>query len=276
MLNVQRSTFIDTHCHLDGEEFAQDRDAVVQRAQEAGCKAIFLPAIDVASCHTVLDVCAQYPGYCYPMLGLHPEEVRADWRDQLTAIRKCLDMSLTSPNSPLTSKLLAIGEVGLDYYWSREFEQEQLEAFEEQVRWAVELQLPLMIHCRKAQNEMVHIIKKYAHDLPGGVFHCFTGNEQEARQLLEFPHFVLGIGGVLTFKKSHLPETLVAAVPLDHIVLETDAPYMAPVPLRGQRNESAFIRHVITRLAEAYGVSEEDICRQTNANVQKVFGGMCK
>ena len=276
MLNVQRSTFIDTHCHLDGEEFAQDRDAVVQRAQEAGCKAIFLPAIDVASCHTVLDVCAQYPGYCYPMLGLHPEEVRADWRDQLAAIRKCLDMSLTSPNSPLTSKLLAIGEVGLDYYWSREFEQEQLEAFEEQVRWAVELQLPLMIHCRKAQNEMVHIIKKYAHDLPGGVFHCFTGNEQEARQLLEFPQFMLGIGGVLTFKKSHLPETLAAAVPLDRIVLETDAPYMAPVPLRGQRNESAFIRHVITRLAEAYGVSEEDICSQTNANVQKVFGGMCK
>ena len=276
MLNVQRSTFIDTHCHLDGEEFAQDRDAVVQRAQEAGCKAIFLPAIDVASCHTVLDVCAQYPGYCYPMLGLHPEEVRADWRDQLAAIRKCLDMSLTSPNSPLTSKLLAIGEVGLDYYWSREFEQEQLEAFEEQVRWAVELQLPLMIHCRKAQNEMVHIIKKYAHDLPGGVFHCFTGNEQEARQLLEFPQFMLGIGGVLTFKKSHLPETLAAAVPLDRIVLETDAPYMAPVPLRGQRNESAFIRHVITHLAEAYGVSEEDICRQTNANVQKVFGGMCK
>lgn len=276
MLNVQRSTFIDTHCHLDGEEFAQDRDAVVQRAQESGCKAIFLPAIDVASCHTVLDVCAQYPGYCYPMLGLHPEEVRADWCDQLAAIRKCLDMSLTSPNSPLTSKLLAIGEVGLDYYWSREFEQEQLEAFEEQVRWAVELQLPLMIHCRKAQNEMVHIIKKYAHDLPGGVFHCFTGNEQEARQLLEFPQFMLGIGGVLTFKKSHLPETLAAAVPLDRIVLETDAPYMAPVPLRGQRNESAFIRHVITRLAEAYGVSEEDLCRQTNANVQKVFGGMCK
>ena len=268
--------YIDTHCHLDGEEFAQDRDAVVQRAQEAGCKAIFLPTIDVASCHTVLDVCAQYPGYCYPMLGLHPEEVRADWRDELAAIRKCLDMSLTSPNSPLTSKLLAIGEVGLDYYWSREFEQEQLEAFEEQVRWAVELQLPLMIHCRKAQNEMVHIIKKYAHDLPGGVFHCFTGNEQEARQLLEFPQFMLGIGGVLTFKKSHLPETLAAAVPLDRIVLETDAPYMAPVPLRGQRNESAFIRHVITRLAEAYGVSEEDICRQTNANVQKVFGGMCK
>ena len=305
-------SFIDTHCHLDGEEFAADRDAVVQRAQEAGCTKVFLPAIDLKTCHTVLDVCAQYPGFCYPMLGLHPEEVRADWREQLRRIREYVgtvargcENSLSAENPqqsnlvppyPRTSappKMLAIshlllavsqkpkaksqlpiaiGEVGLDYYWSREFEQEQLEAFEEQVRWAVEMQLPLMIHCRKAQNEMVHIIKKYVHDLPGGVFHCFTGNEQEACQLLEFDRFVLGIGGVLTFKKSHLPETLAAVVPLDRIVLETDAPYMAPVPMRGQRNESSYIRHVITRLAEAYDVSEEEICRQTNENVQKVFG----
>jgi TatD DNase family protein len=266
MFNVQHSTFIDTHCHLDGEEFAEDRNAVVQRAREAGCKAIFLPAIDVKSCHTVLDVCAQYPDYCYPMLGLHPEEVRADWRDQLAAIKTLLLRFWEGVGGG------CIGEVGLDYYWNREFEKEQLEAFEEQVRWAVELQLPLMIHCRKAQNEMVAIIKKYAKDLVGGVFHCFTGNEQEACQLLEFPQFMLGIGGVLTFKKSHLPETLAAVVPLNRIVLETDAPYMAPVPMRGQRNESAFIRYVITRLAEAYGVSEDEICRQTNENVQKVFG----
>ncbi|MBQ8657070.1 MAG: TatD family hydrolase, partial [Prevotella sp.] len=170
------------------------------------------------------------------------------------------------------SKVIAIGEVGLDFYWSREFEQEQLQAFEEQVRWSVETCLPLMIHCRKAQNEMVTILKRYARELPGGVFHCFTGNEQEARQLLEFDRFVLGIGGVLTFKKSHLPEVLPAAVPLERVVLETDAPYMAPVPMRGQRNEPAFIRHVITRLAEAYGVSEDEICRQTNANVTRVFG----
>ena len=256
--------FIDSHCHLDGEEFKDDRDVVVQRAREAGCQAIFLPAIDVASCHTVLDTCRQYPGYCYPMLGLHPEEVRADWRDQLLAISQQLKSNSQQP--------IAIGEVGLDYYWSREFEEEQLQAFEEQVRWAVELQLPLMIHCRKAQNEMVNLLKRYADDLPGGVFHCFTGNEQEARQLLEFPRFVLGIGGVLTFKKSHLPEVLPACVPLHRIVLETDAPYMSPVPLRGQRNEPANIVHVIKRLAEAYGVSEQEICRQTNENVKKVFG----
>jgi TatD DNase family protein len=263
--------FIDSHCHLDGEEFKDDRDAVVQRAREAGCQAIFLPAIDVASCHTVLDTCSQYPGYCYPMLGLHPEEVRADWRDQLLAISNWL-LAISHQHKSNSQQPIAIGEVGLDYYWSREFEEEQLQAFEEQVRWAVELQLPLMIHCRKAQNEMVNLLKRYADELPGGVFHCFTGNEQEARQLLEFPRFVLGIGGVLTFKKSHLPEVLPACVPLHRIVLETDAPYMSPVPLRGQRNEPANIVHVIKRLAEAYGVSEQEICRQTNENVKKVFG----
>jgi TatD DNase family protein len=255
--------YIDTHCHLDGEEFAQDREEVVQRAREAGCMQIFLPAIDVKSCQTVLDTCGQYPNYCYPMLGLHPEEVRTDWHEQLAQIK----------SSIMNSKLpiIAIGEVGLDYYWSREFEQEQLEAFEEQVRWSIEMHLSLMIHCRKAQNEMVTILKKYANDLPGGVFHCFTGNEQEARQLLEFDRFVLGVGGVSTFKKSHLPEVLPACVPLDRLVLETDAPYMAPVPMRGQRNESAYIRHVITRLAEAYGVSEDTICQQTTANVERIF-----
>ena len=253
--------FIDTHCHLDGEEFNDDRDAVVQRAREAGCTSIFLPAIDMASCQTVLNTCKRYPDFCYPMLGLHPEEVRSDWREQLSIIHSQLSIS----------ECVAIGEIGLDYYWSREFEQEQLLAFEEQVRWSVELQLPLMIHCRKAQNEMVAILKKYANDLPGGVFHCFTGNEQEARQLLEFDRFVLGIGGVLTFKKSHLPEVLPACVPLSRIVLETDAPYMAPVPLRGQRNESSYIVHVIQKLAEAYGVSAEEICQQTNENVARIF-----
>ncbi len=274
-------SFIDTHCHLDGDEFAADRDEVVQRARESGCTRIFLPAIDIKSCHAVLATASQYPGYCFPMLGLHPEEVRSDWRKQLDDIKEIINSYRQSSDANRQSSdgkhqtsdvnLLAIGEIGLDFYWSREFEQEQLEAFEEQVRWSVAMRLPLMIHCRKAQNELVAILKRYADQLPGGVFHCFTGNEQEARQLLEFPRFVLGIGGVSTFKKSHLPEVLPAAVPLDRIVLETDAPYMAPVPLRGQRNEPAFIRHVIARLAEAYGVAEHVICQQTNANVARIF-----
>ena len=251
--------FIDTHCHLDGEEFREDLDAVVTRAQEAGVAAIGIPGIDLKSCQTVIDLCHRYPGYCYPMLGLHPEEVRSDWREVLTAIY------------PVVRETIAIGEVGLDFYWSREFEQEQLEAFEQQVRWSVELQLPLMIHCRKAQNEMVSILKRYKNDLPGGVFHCFTGNELEAKELLQFERFVLGIGGVLTFKKSHLPEVLPAVVPLDRIVLETDAPYMAPVPMRGQRNEPAFVAHVLHKLAEAYGVSEEEVAEKTTQNCKKVL-----
>ncbi len=261
--------FIDTHCHLDGEEFMTDRDAVVQRAREAGCTHIFLPAIDLASCESVLATCRQYPNYCRPMLGLHPEEVRADWNEVLSSIHTLLTQNVMEEQPQ--QHMIAIGEVGLDFYWSREFEKEQLLAFEEQVRWSVETRLPLMIHCRKAQNELVNILKRYAHELPGGVFHCFTGNEQEARQLLDFPQFVLGIGGVLTFKKSHLPEVLSAVVPLNRIVLETDAPYMSPVPLRGQRNESSFIPHVIKRLAEAYNVTQEEVCTATNRTAMRIF-----
>ena len=250
---------IDTHCHLDGEEFLEDLDAVVTRAREAGVTAIGVPGIDLKSCDTVLEVCRRYPGYCFPMLGLHPEEVRADWREVLARIK------------PFLNKGVCVGEVGLDFYWSREFEREQIEAFEEQVRWSVELGLPLMIHCRKAQNEMVTLLKRFKNQLPGGVFHCFTGNELEARELLQFDRFVLGIGGVLTFKKSKLPETLQAVVPLERIVLETDSPYMAPVPMRGQRNEPAFVAHVAQRLAEIYGVSISEVIRQTDENCKKVL-----
>lgn len=253
--------FIDTHAHLDGTEFAEDRATVVQRAKDAGASQVFIPAIDLPSLDTVMDFCRQFPDFAYPMVGLHPEEVKADWQEVLSAMHPHLS----------DVGVIAIGEVGLDFYWSREFEKEQMAAFEEQVRWSVETRLPLMIHCRKAQNELVGILRRYQKELPGGVFHCFTGNENEARQLLEFENFVLGIGGVLTFKKSHLPEVLPAVVPLSRIVLETDAPYMAPVPKRGERNESSFIPYIIARLADAYGVEEEEVARQTNENVGRIF-----
>lgn len=256
--------FIDTHSHLDGEEFDTDRDEVVARAKAAGVNKVFIPAVNLPSVDTVLSSCARYPGFAYPMIGLHPEDVKADWRGVLAQMKARLD----ADGHPF----IAIGEVGLDYYWSREFEKEQLEAFEEQVRWSVDSRLPLMIHCRKAQNEMVHLLRNYKSDLPGGVFHCFTGNEKEAAELLQFDNFVLGIGGVLTFKKSHLPEVLPAAVPLERIVIETDSPYMAPVPMRGKRNESAFALYVLKRLAECYGVSEEEVAAATNGNVRRVFG----
>ena len=262
---------IDTHAHIDGPEFDQDRDEVIARAREAGVGAILVPAIDLPSTRRIATLCNQHRGYLFPMLGLHPEEVRADYRDVLSQLKLLLTPS--AETSPTT--FIAVGEVGLDYYWSREYEQEQLDAFEQQVLWSIETRLPLMIHCRKAQNEMVRLLRRYESELPGGVFHCFTGNEHEALELLQFQRFVLGIGGVLTFKKSHLPETLAKTVPLSRIVVETDAPYMAPVPMRGQRNESAFTVHVVRRLAEAYGVTDADVAQQTTLTAEQVFGITC-
>lgn len=254
--------YIDTHTHIDGTEFDADRAEVISRAKAAGVTKMFVPAIDLKSVDTVLRVCRDNSGFAYPMIGLHPEEVKEDWQEQLHAMRQMLQDS---------HPFIAIGEVGLDYYWSREYADEQLEAFEEQVKWSIETRLPLMIHCRKAQNEMVALLRKYKDQLPGGVFHCFTGNVHEAEELMTFPRFVLGIGGVSTFKSSHLREDLPAAVPLDRIVLETDSPYMAPVPLRGQRNESAFLPHVIKTLAASYGVSENEVAQTTTRTALAVF-----
>ena len=254
-------TFTDTHTHLDGEEFKADLPDVISRAKEQGVGRVFIPAIDLKSVDTVLDVCRQFPGYAFPMIGLHPEEVKADWEMQLDAMKSRFN----------EAPFIAIGEVGLDFYWDRTFEREQLLAFEAQVEWAVEVQLPLMIHCRKAQNELVHILKKYESRLSGGVFHCFTGNQKEAEQLLQFKRFALGIGGVLTFKSSHLREDLPASVPLERIVLETDSPYMAPVPHRGERNESAFVYLVLEKLAEVYGVSADKVAQVTEENVRRIF-----
>lgn len=254
--------YIDTHIHIDGTEFDADRAEVISRAKAAGVTKMFVPAIDLKSVDTVLRVCRDNSGFAYPMIGLHPEEVKEDWQEKLHAMRQILQDS---------HPFIAIGEVGLDYYWSREYADEQLEAFEEQVKWSIETRLPLMIHCRKAQNEMVALLRKYKDQLPGGVFHCFTGNVHEAEELMTFPRFVLGIGGVSTFKSSHLREDLPAAVPLDRIVLETDSPYMAPVPLRGQRNESAFLPHVIKTLAASYGVSEDEVAQTTTRTALAVF-----
>ena len=267
LLSTKRGTFIlkmiftDTHTHLDGDEFKNDLPDVIRRAKEQGVGRVFIPAIDLKSVDSVVAVCRRFPGYAYPMIGLHPEEVKADWKDQLDKIKSHFH----------DAPFIAIGEVGLDFYWDRTFESQQLLAFEAQVEWAIEAQLPLMIHCRKAQNELVHILKRYEKQLVGGVFHCFTGNQKEAEQLLQFDKFALGIGGVLTFKSSHLREDLPASVPLDRIVLETDSPYMAPVPHRGERNESAFVRLVLEKLAEAYGVSADEVARVTEENVKRIF-----
>lgn len=261
--------YIDTHAHLDGPEFHDDLDAVIGRARAAGVAAVFIPGIDRASIASVRAVCQRYQGFCYPMIGLQPEEVREDWEEVLCEMRRALDEDI-SGSAP--ASYIAVGEVGLDFYWSREYERQQLAAFERQVEWSVETRLPLMIHCRKAQNELLAILRRYEKELPGGVFHCFTGNRHEAEEYLRMDRFVLGIGGVSTFKSSHLREDLPASVPLSRIVLETDSPYMAPVPHRGQRNESAFTLEVLRNLACCYGVSEEEVARVTNDNVARVFG----
>ena len=254
--------FIDTHAHIDGEEFDLDRDEMVARARDAGAKAILVPAINMEGLENMRSVVKSYPGFAYAMIGLHPEDVRSDWRELIAEMRRIQESS--------PSEFIAIGEVGLDFYWSREYEHEQLECFEEQVRWAIEVRLPLVIHCRKAQNELVAILKKYRSQLCGGIFHCFAGNEKEAAELLAFDGFLIGVGGVLTFKKSHLPEVL-PSIPLDRLVCETDAPYMAPVPMRGKRNESAFIPYVIERMAEAYRITADEVARRTTANARRLF-----
>ena len=253
--------FIDTHAHIDGEEFDCDRNEVIARAKAEGVTNIFVPAIDYATSERALQMSSKYEDFLYSMVGLHPEEVDENWERQLEYIKPLL----------ADPRCIAIGEVGLDYYWSREHAEEQLAAFETQVRWSVDTRLPLAIHCRKAQNEMVGVMRKYRNDLPGGIFHCFTGNEREAEELLSFPQFALGIGGVLTFKKSHLPEVLPSTVPLDRIVVETDSPYMAPVPYRGKRNESAFAVEVVRKLADIYCTTEEEIGRITTDNVNRIF-----
>lgn len=265
---------VDTHTHLDAEEFDEDRAEAFARAKAAGIGKLFLPAIDVKTTLAVLDLSRQYPDYAYPMIGLHPEEVKEDWKDQLVMLREILDSHIQKHEDGTfhVTDFIAVGEVGLDYYWSREFEKEQLEAFEEQVKWSVETRLPLMIHCRKGQNEMVHLLHQYEKELPGGVFHCFTGNQKEAEELLSFDKFVLGVGGVSTFKSSHLREDLPAVVPINRLVLETDSPYMAPVPYRGKRNESAFVVEVLKTLAASYDVDVDFLAKVTNENVKRVFG----
>ncbi len=267
---------IDTHIHIDGEEFAEDISEVVTRAKEAGCEMMLVPGINVQSLTDIPRVCQQFPDFMKPMIGLHPEDVKEDWQQVLQQMKSLLTSSQVRRDGSVRElaggTYIAIGEVGLDYYWSREFEKEQLFAFEEQVKWSIETRLPLMIHCRKAQNEMVKLLRNYKSELPGGVFHCFTGNAHEAEELLEFENFTLGIGGVLTFKKSNLPDTLKEAVPLYRIVLETDAPYMAPVPMRGKRNESSYIIYIIEKLAEVYSTTPSEVDRVTTETAKRLFG----
>lgn len=252
---------IDTHSHIYGPEFDDDRAEVLQRARLAGVDKVLLPNINEESIARMLQVAKEYPDMCYPMMGLHPEDVKEDWAQVLDRMEMQLD------------GMIAVGEVGLDFYWDTTFRKEQIEAFERQICWAVERNLPLVIHMRKAEQELLEVMERHKSDGLRGVFHCFGGSKETASRMLKHEGFVLGIGGVVTFKNSRLAETL-RYVPLDRIVLETDAPYLAPVPYRGKRNEPSYVAHVARFLSDIYNVSEEEVNDVTNLAVKRVFGSL--
>lgn len=269
---------IDTHCHIDEEAFDADREAVIARQREAGVEAMIVPGVNVASIATVLDVCHRHPGYCFPALGLHPEDVKADWQEQLAVVETAIRAH--------RNELVAIGEIGLDYYWDKTYKEEQKEVLRRQLELARELDLPVILHNREATEDILTIVREIAHtpsEAPlRGVFHCYSGSKEIAEQILKMG-FYLGIGGVLTFKNSKLADTLnqlnnsyqssiVQSSILERILLETDAPYMAPVPHRGERNESRFMQHVAERLAQVFETTTDAIIAQTTANAQRLFG----
>ena len=253
--------FVDTHTHLFTAEFDADRAGVVRRAMDAGVSTLCLPAINEESLNPLLAMCETFPGVCYPMIGLHPTELGDDYSlvlDRMYDLLKADD------------RFIAIGEVGLDYYWDDTKKKEQKDAFCRQVEWALEMDLPLAIHSRSAFNELYEIMQNYRGRGLRGVFHCFSGSDDEAHKLLSFDGFYLGIGGVVTYKKSILPDVL-KSVPLERVVLETDSPYLAPVPKRGKRNESAYVPHIAEFLSVVYGCSVEQIAVVTTANAHNLF-----
>ena len=262
---------IDTHAHIDGPEFAEDIEDVIQRAKEAGVEKIFIPGICLKDTPHLFEVCQAHPHYLFPMIGLHPENIMdEDYHQALDQLEQLLT-AYSNSNDITSSPIIAIGEVGLDLYWDATHKQEQLEVFERQVQWAEQYDLPLMIHSRNAHKELMEVMERHRNSNLYGVFHCFTGTEAEALDLLTFPNFMLGIGGVLTFKKSTLKDVIKNAIPVSRIVLETDSPYMAPAPNRGKRNESAYVKYVAEKLAEIYDTNFDEIVLQTTKNTLKVF-----
>ncbi len=290
----------DTHCHIDEEAFVADREEVIARQRAAGVEAMIVPGVNVASIDTVLEVCHQHPGYCFPALGLHPEDVKADWQTALETVETAIRTH--------RSELVAIGEIGLDYYWDKTYKAEQQEVLRRQLLLARELDLPVILHNRDATEDIIRIVKEISNlRYPSsivhcplsivplrGVFHCFNGSKETAQQILEMG-FYLGIGGVLTFKNCKLADTLsdLNNTPSlewvkssarsdaqwssveqigERLLLETDAPYMAPVPHRGERNESRFIRHVAERLASVFSSTPDAIIAQTTTNAKRLFG----
>lgn len=250
---------IDTHTHLYVSEFDDDRDAVIERALAAGVSQFVLPAIDAETTEAMHVLKRDYPKNMHLMMGLHPTHVNADHEEALHHVYQQLKVH----------DFVAVGEIGMDLYWDKTYQKEQQQAFAQQIEWALSFDLPIVIHCREAFDEIFEVLESVKDKRLRGIFHCFTGDVSQAQRAINL-NMLLGIGGVVTFKNSGLAETL-AQVPLKHIVLETDSPYLAPVPFRGKRNESSYLPLVSVKIAAIYEISEEDVAKTTTQNAKQLF-----
>lgn len=252
--------FVDTHAHLYAEQFSDDQEEMLRRSFDQNVERICLPNIDSSSISAMLDLEARYPEQCFAMMGLHPCSVKENYQEELAVVKSWLDRR----------PFCAVGEIGIDLYWDKTFIEQQKDAFRQQIHWAIELDVPIVIHSREATDIIIDLVREEKHDKLRGIFHCFGGSVEQANAIIDL-NFFLGIGGVLTFKKSGLDKTLLE-VPLERLVLETDAPYLSPTPHRGKRNESAYIRLVAEKLAEVKGVPLERIAEVTTENAVEIFG----
>lgn len=250
----------DTHAHLYSEQFNDDRNEMMQRAIDAEVSRFFVPAIDSTYFDAMLDLEKSYPKNIFLMMGLHPTHVNENVADELAFVKKWLDKK----------QFYAVGEIGIDLYWDKTFLQQQQDAFKQQIEWAKEKNLPIAIHCREAFNEIFEVLEEVKDDKLFGIFHCFTGNLEQAHKALSY-NMKLGIGGVVTFKNGKIDQFL-NEISLENIVLETDAPYLAPTPYRGKRNESSYLTRVVDKLVDIYDFTPQEIARITTENSKKVFG----
>lgn len=252
---------IDTHTHTYSSRFDEDRDQVIENAISNGVEYMLLPNIDLESIGPMLDLCNKHQN-CIPMMGLHPCSVDGDY---LLTLKKIKAELFDSP-----TKFIAVGEIGVDLYWDKTFLKEQLEVFRSQIRWAIELQLPIVIHARESYPEIFQVLDEENNKQLNGVFHCFSGTIDDANHILSYGGFKLGLGGTITYKKSPLPD-VVKNIELENIVIETDSPYLAPRPFRGKRNESSYLTYIVNKLSEIYQCPESEIVQKTSSNAKELF-----
>jgi TatD DNase family protein len=251
---------IDTHSHIYEEEFDEDIELVVERSRSAGVEYILLPNVDESSINRLKSLSERYSGYCLPMMGLHPTSVGKDWKEQLETISKMFD----------NTKYIAVGEIGLDFYWDKTYKIEQIHVFKEQLNWSINFSLPVSIHSRNASPDVFKCIKSVGSKNLCGVFHSFGGNTDDLRTISQLGDFMIGVNGVVTFKNSSLPSVL-KETDLSHIVIETDAPYLTPTPYRGKRNEPSYTTYIVEKLAEIYNTTPQYVAEVTTQNAKRMF-----